>query len=869
MSDELRAALDTNLVALYRLALLGCGARRGAERAVLAVARQCLRAPSPTGDPELVLYRALWRVLTERHRRHVRAGPRTLRACTPAARLLLGLWLLQRCDGPRLMAITGRPPETLLAELAALLTEAQPPADLPSDEEHPDLRAWLGARLGWSAWPAAHGLGCRVCQTRRHAWEQRLAQWQAALTAAVAQAQLPAELRARLAALSTSPSERQRLPLALAGAVALLLVALMLPRPDAATRRLPPDPRQLISAALAEWHARPPAGVRYRQVWARSPWREDEALIADLWLSDAQHGQQRIEVRQADRLVEWQLGVGDELWYAAEPAYATCPWNTGWQGNWRLFERNARRFALRPGEAEEVLRAWLERSAYGQGYSALLAGQRADDLRSLGLRRAGAQTLVALTYTDRQAQPPAHIILWIDPLRHQLHRVQELTGIGDQRIVRDRWRLLRLREYRTGVPLTLPRWEQAAGNASLLDVACPALRLERVVSLRTLLATPWRWYVPQRLPTGLTRALLTAPILPAAPTDYTLAADSRILITGDGAQSLTLSAVTWREAVPRPWMARGAWLIDLPPAGGPVRRVTLRDARFPLAARAPTIDLWARSLSDAELLAVVDGLAPLSPATWSVARRFFLEPRPLAPEVAAVLDQALAASQPADQTVYLRARSEARQTATAESARLVREQWLRAVSNAPPMLREEQRRADGRLAQVMVQRHGSFAWYLPASGRVWSGRVEQLTPRWQPQPLDLELVLSLLTDAGALRAEPRGDLWLLEQVASTPPEQLQNARWSAPPPDLTGLPAGVIVRRLWLDRAQLVPLRLDTLHRDAQGGETPLLSIVIETRVPLATTAEALFRLPDDPTTSAGGMAVPPVAITEPFGLER
>lgn len=871
MRDELRAALDTNLVALYRLALLGSGTRRGAERAVLAVARQALRAPSSADDPALGLYQALWRLLTERRHRRGRGGPPLLPACAPAERLLLGLWLLQRCDGPRLTAITGRLPELLLAELAALLSEAQPPVVPAAAEEHPDLRTWLEARLGWSAWPAAHGLGCRVCQTRRHAWEQHLAQWQAALTAAVGQTLPPAELRARLSALSRPAAGRQRLPLALGGAVALLLLTVLWPRPQTAVPLAPPAPDQLVDAALAAWHARPGEGVRYRQVWARSPWREEEALITDVWLSDMQHGQQRIEVRQGDRLVEWQLGDRHALWYAAEPAYATCRWNSGWQGHWRLLERAARRFELRPGEAEEVLRAWLERSAYGQGYAALLAAQRANDLRSLGLRRAGAQTLMVLRYTDRQAQPSTQILLWIDPLYGQLHRVQELTVVGGQRILRERWRLLRLREYRTGVPHTLPRWDRMAGTAPLLDPACPALRLERVVSLRTLLATPWRWYVPQRLPTGLTRALLTAPILPAAPTDYTLAADSRILITGDGARSVTLSAVTWRVAAPRPWVARGAWLIDLPPAGGPVRRVTVRDARFPRSARAPTIDLWARGLSDAELLAVVDGLVPLSPATWSVARHFFLEPQPLTPDVAALLDRLLVGLQPQvdGPTRYLRTRSEARVTASSARAPLVREQWLRALPDGPPLLREQQRQADGRLLQVVVHRHGRFAWYFAASGRVWRGRIEQLTPRWQPQPLDLELVLPLLTDAGTLRLVPRETLLLLEQDLASAPDRLRDARWMVQPPDLTGLPAGTIVRRLWLDRAQLVPLRLDTLHRDAQGHETPLISTVVEARATPATSAAALFALPEEAVAGASGMAVPPALIAAPAGRER
>lgn len=862
---------------VYRLALALHDSRPGAEAATRAALRT-VPLDTPTATAEDTLLRAL---LAQPSRRRWRRAvlPRSLRRIDPRDRFILGAWLLRQIDGPRLAAITGESPIAIVQRLAPLIEQTLPNGEsFPDDSRaHPTLPQWLAAQLGIAALPE-HPLLCARCHAQQRRWTDAIAIWRARLQDALGRESLPATIAAALSDQVTQEVEfgqawRRPVVLGTLGVVALLLLALLAPgsagRGSMASQR---PVRELVSDALGAWSSLPERGTLYRQVWARSARGDGSPMVTDVWLSDAATGQHRITVQRDNRLVEWQILVGNRLYYGAEPEHSSCQWNTGWAGNRFLLERGALAFELDRADARAVTIARLEQGAFGLGYAVLRAAHTAADLRSFGVRVEGERTLAVIGYTDRQSDPPRQLLLWIDPATDQLHRVQEVTRAGGQATTRDLWRLEKIQHYATGVPVALPRWPRGEARDRLLDPACPSLRLEHVVSLRALLATPWQWYVPRTLPSGVTQAVLTSP----TPLDGSrfgsergLSGDSRIMFVGPG-RHLSISGANWQpNASASDEIERGAWRVQfLSPGRDDTRRLVLRRASAGDQQYVPTIEIWARGFDEEALFELIDSLAPVASDNWRELNRLFLDPHPLAADVAAALERALIATEPQPGiTIHTIARTSVRMLPTRDSRAdpyhvpsrlirpetLIREQWLRQDASGAVAVRDQQTLPDGMLYQLFVNDGAAFYWYNGVEGRAWTGPADYVAGMWRPQQAAQHELISLMIDAAPIRLEARGELLLLEQSLTRPAESLWNDWWGpvAPQrPDLAGLEAGSLIRRLWLDARTAQPVRADVIHRSSAGIETPLATTIIEQQ--RAIEAVDIFgppMLPDDTLT--------------------
>ncbi len=878
--ESWKASIARLSESLYRLALVLHDSRPDAE----AATRAALRAVSPDTSPAVVedaLLRALLAHPPRRRWRRRALLPRALRQIDPRDRFILGAWLLRQIDGQRLAAITGESPAAIVQRLTPLIEQTLRGDESFVDDSraHPTLPQWLAAQLGVAPLPE-HPLLCARCREQQRRWAESIAIWRARLQEVVGRESLPAEIAATISdrpAPEVGFGQVWRRPVVLGtlGVVALLLLALLAPGSAGRASTASPRPaRELVGDALGAWSSLPERGTLYRQVWARAGRGDGSAMVTDVWLSDAATGQHRITVQRDNQLVEWQILAGNRFYYGAEPEHSSCQWNTGWAGNRFLLERGALEFELNRADARAVTIARLEQGAFGLGYAVLRAAYNAADLRSFGVRVEGERALAVIGYTDQQSDPPRQLVLWIDPATNQLHRIQEVTHAGGQATTRDLWRLEKLQQYETGVPVALPRWQRGGARERLLDPACPSLRLEHVVSLRALLATPWQWYVPRALPSGVTQAVLTSP----TPLDGSrlsgergLSGDSRIMFAGPG-RHLSISGANWQPNVTAAdEIERGPWRVQIAsPGRDDARRLVLRRASAGDQQYVPTIDIWARGFTEDELFQLIDSLTPVASDNWRELNRLFLDPRPLAPDVAAALERALIATEPQPEiTIHTIARTSVRML-PARDARtdpyhvpsrlirpetLIREQWLRRDTSDAVAVRDQQTLPDGMLYQLFVNDGATFYWYNGVEGRAWTGPADFVAGMWRPQQAAQHEIISLMIDDAPIRLEARGELLLLEQSLRRSVESLWNEWWGpvAPQrPDLEGLEPGSVIRRLWLDARTWQPVRADVIHRSSAGMETPLSMTIIEQQQLRAAKAADIFgppTLPDDTLT--------------------
>ncbi len=842
---------------VFQLALLASGRRTTAEGLLLKAYRRVCTDPMPA-NVELALYSALARDLPRfsfpMWRGVVSSG---LRRYAPSDRLLLGLWLLRGLRGPELVAATGLSSQSVVERLAVVLEhDAQP---------DPTLKLWLAEQLQLPGVPDGHNGPVPRAGAAR--WQERVAQLRALLEAAVESqgpsADFAATFEAQMGAAGQPAGDRRvprrLLQLALVVATLILCAGLIVPRrAPAETERSAATPRALVEATLRTWTRPDTPTVLHQQVRAVDPMQAPATpLVTDIWLAGGGKARHRVEVRQGSGLVEWQIGDGDQsLSYGARPGWGACPW--------RLEKRDtpASRvlsFALPPDEQLRVRDAQLTQGAYGTGYRALNDALAAHDLRSFGTRRDGETSVIILGYTERAA-PKRQVTLSIDPARSQLHSVQAVSSEHGQTTTVELWRLLLYDEAAGDVPMDLPRRNERV-FATLVDAACPLLQPPDLRSLHSMVGIPWQeWYLPSRLPPSITRAAIveSAPYLEAeVGSEAFIGASAQFIGPG---RWLGLSAGKWLpNAGGVDDVQRGQWRVALREESRPgTWHGNLRRTRERFAPPfVVTVNLSAVGWTQDELLQFIDSLAMFDIERWRDLDQHFVDPRPLSAEAQGLLRLSMAALQvPPDHAVFTAARATFRTAPrrplddpyhephllrTPEALSIA--QWQVLSGTHVVHFSETLYVPDGRLYQATLNHGERSVFDNRAEG--WIGidaPAGQDGHGGREQP-GTEMLSALLVGAEALEVRRDGDDWVLEQAArdTRPGIGYEFSGRELPIPFTEDLPAGDVVRRLWLDAGTYLPRRFEIAHRDERGLETPLFGTeAVERRVVARSDADTL-----------------------------
>jgi hypothetical protein len=852
---------------IYNLALLTTGAHDAAQTAAVTALHSAVTTPIP--DLETSLYRSLaqpqrrWRWPTRS------ILPRSLRRITPDDRLLLALWLLRGVDGQRLRAIFNTAADEIVMRIQTLLGHEIEPEDEPLDDGHLTLRAWLTHQLGFNAEPSPHVRTCARCQRQQARWHNAVARLRETLRDVVRGQHLPptatAALEDRLALHDDADNtwwhqRRVWLP-ALVGVIGLLLLLVIAPGMGSGqTAAAPLSTQELVQATLDAWATPPSDQTIHHQVWARDPYLHGgEAVITDLWLSP-DNGAHRVEVRRNDALVEWQVATANgRLSYGAEPSDTSCRWNTGWSGNFPLFERAALRFEITPDQISAVRDARLQQGAYGVGYVALQEAMHADDLRSFGTRIENERALTVLGFTDRRTPTPRQILLRIDPQERQLIGVQEIVQAANQAQTRDLWRLDRSEQVES-LPTNQPPWGRVQ-DQELIDPACPGLKPDQVLSLRALTNSAGRWYVAGSLPPGMSGAAFVRSRDAIANNVPAVFGGGNVLYVGPG-RFLSLSASDWRgDRASRDAVEVGAWQVEFRAETGRTNGV-IRPQTGAATQPLPSIEFWAGGLSRDELLAIVATLVPLDASTWAEVNDQFLDPQPLpaatrnvmqrtievltAPRngaVRSVVETTVRTGRvPAEPSDPYHLPAPLRQPAT-----LIQTQTVRYENGRDAQFRAERALPDGSIYDIWQDNGEEFAWYNTPMGTMYTGPSSFLPAHFRPPPPQLDLLSNLLARPEAITLSETDGRWLLIQTMPDTSMSFDQAsgRPELPQVPLTSdLPPGDYVQRLWIDQPTSLPQKLDLIHRDRQGREVLLRSIAAITYTTLPSPPAELSALP-------------------------
>lgn len=859
--EQWRAAIARWGDTTFGLALLLTGQRRQAEAITIAAFRRTLPATVPA-ELEHALYRALIQMQRRgRQQLFQRSSlPREVQWIAPADRLLLGLWLLRDLDGAQLSAIFNVPPSQIVTRLEAICAPYVEPNRDADDEadEHVTLHAWLHLKLGLAPHLSAHARVCADCRSAQEAWQATADRLRITLREIVQPLHLPqAAIDAIVAAQDDQHTQddtiwwQQRrvwLP-TLLGVVGIVLALLILPRNTSSSETAaPPTAQALVQQTLDTWTTQPVAGPIRRQVWARTPQLHDgEPVITDVWLGGSGSNAFRVEVRRGGRLVEWQLSDQQtSLAYGAEPSESSCRWNTGWDGNVRVLEQAALRFRLSPDQQRQVREARLTQGAYGIGYLTLQRALNAADLRSFGTRIEGGKQLLVLGYTDTRTQPARQILLRIDPAARQLYLVQEIVTTGTQSAAQEVWRLQLNEQAPSGVPSDLPNSATWVTRDQLLDPACPALKAEYVLNLRTLTSQPWRWYLPQQPPAGMTQAALLG--ANASPFDHGSMNDTNIIFVGPG-RYFALAPAEYGVRDNSPGAIRqGQWQLTI------TRRTADRiEGTFNLVqtnqSAGPTVQFSAWGMSQDEIAATMGTIEPINMRGVNQLRSFFLDANPLAANVQAVVDRALnAVVPPPGQTLYIAAQTTVRvdpqatdlpdpyhvPLALSAPSNVARRQWIVADEQNIVQIRDQQQLPNGDLFSFRQDDGMQAQWFFGKQGQLITDTSPTYRAYRRTTPLETEMLFDLFQTTDPITITQRAGSAVLEQLTRHPfrPADLQDYRAPvAPTPWMSDLPRGsVIVRRLWIDPLTNLPQRLEISYRAAQGNETLLSTTRITER---------------------------------------
>ncbi len=874
---------------VYRIALLLSGTPEQAQQATSNAFALAL-AQSSTCDED-----ALLAALLAQPRRRLRPWarnrlPRPLPRIAGDARALLGLWLLQGMSGQRLLNVANLPAETLVARLAdALQKLAAGDGELQDSAARACFSMWLTRRLGLTDGAAAKPL---VRDADERCWEAVLERAAEVLRRAVGRQRLPVacmlaideHIRAAREPAARSRWQRGGGLALLAGCVGLLGLLLLM-APSAAHFRTPASqsvaPREIVQRALDGWLAHPASGARQREVWAIHPDAAfgPEALITKLWL-DGSSDRHRFEVWRGNKLVEWQIGDGDQsVSYAADPFWTACPWGVDQPGG--MLAGDLRTFVTTPSQQQAQLHARLTSGAYGFGYVVLSRALAASDLRSLGTRVEGGKALLVLRFTDRSAGENRSLLLTLDTTANELQGVREVQSVGGQQAARDLWRVLSDEPLEQPISLAPLPWSgPRLDQAQLLDPVCPALLPEYLVSLRDVVANPW-WsstvWLPTKPPTGVTGVALVHPH------DELRGGQSvqntRVVLAGaDRWLSITTSSRPVSSASSGVVRGRWRWLRE------ENRRtfsatICLNPHRS-AQCYSPQIDIVARGWPQAELMALLDTLAPASVQTWGRLGDLLIEPKPLAPDVHAVLMRAVRAQAvPLDGMFQSVVERENRVNPVRlrwadpyhlpldvlAPAHVIQSQWLEYEAGRPVRYKQLQTASNGKLLAAEMSDAVVQQSYRASTGKLF---VENVQRRGSigiaPQPLADQLLTSLFTATEPISLTEQTTTWMLEQRVSQWKDPLAAPNSGPTEPWHNDVKQGNLVQRVYLDKARYRLLSIAISLSDASGQETLLSSTRLRPSLGEASKPPGyeLPELPRDTLTITNNFAAEPLKIS-------
>lgn len=869
-----RAALTRWGDPLFRLALLLTDDRTAAERATIQAFTRSFTKPSE--DPETALYAALLQYkLSRRNPLRRRSLPRVLDRIAPPDRVLLGAWLLRDIDGPRLLAIAGQPAEIVLPRLAAAI---EPFLDIEdTTAADPDSRQmfehWLRRRLGLA--PSTPIEMTSVDRAQSNEWQAALDELRQTLREVVNKQHLPTTCVEQIEIEMLDPHAdeqrrwwQQRAALIGAAAVVLALVWIVKPwqqglsGPAAAAL----TSKELVQKTLDGWTTTPVTGTVHLKVVAIEPNLGQRPLTTDVWLT-AESAQHRVEVRNGNSLIEWQIGDDKHsLSYAAFPRSSSCDWAI----ETSVLDQTTRIFSLSAEQQRAARDAALTRGAYGQGYQALQSALSAPDLRSFGTRIEGKTTLLVLGFTDRRSTPERKLLLWIDPDKHTLHAVREVADAGGQSNAHDLWRLQSSEALETRISAVPPSWPgQKLRRERLLDPRCPGLDPDHILSLRSFLSSRWwgfqQWHLPAEPPKDTKFAALVTPsFAPAGILDSNLV--SAVFVGDD--RWLQIQMVP-RDSSPTTGIDRGGWRVRFDQESATLRGSACRrftDTRSGFCV--PSITFRAQGWTQEELLALIESLRPLDGEAWLQYSDLFLDPQPLTAEVQAVARQSIAAIQQLKQgALYSIAEERARvdpdqpryddpyhiPLELVYPDRAIHEQWLAFDNAQVARFRILTRHAQGELLSTQINDGKQYSEYHLPTSTLWRTSTQGLdgiAPRatW----IGEELLFSLIASQGPVTARQDDGGWLLERAFTEQPNQdgwfddryisIANVRaWIE---DLTDRE---FIQRIWIDSKTSLPLKTAIIQHDAQGNEIEILAIEISVQPQSEPLADQTFSLPNMP----------------------
>lgn len=869
-----RAALTRWGDALFRLALLLTDDRTAAERATITAFTRSFARPSE--DPETALYAALLQhKLRRRNPLRRRSLPRVLDRIAPTDRVLLGAWLLRDLDGPRLLAIAGQPAEAVLPRLAAAIepfldVEDFPPADTDSRQL---FEQWLGRRLGLA--PATSIETTSFDRAQSNGWQAALDELRQTLREAVGKQHLPTTCVEQieiemLEPHTDEPTRWWQQRAALIGAVAVVLTLIWIVKPWQQGLSGPAGAaltsKELVQKTLDGWTTTPVTGTLHLKVVASEPRLGQRPLTTDVWLT-AESAQHRVEVRNGESLIEWQIGDDKhKLSYAAFPLSSSCDWAV----EASVLDQTARTFALSAEQQRAARDAALTRGAYGQGYLALQAALAAPDLRSFGTHIEGKTTLLVLGFTDRRSTPERRLLLWIDPARYTLHAVREVADAGGQSNAHDLWRLQSSEASEIKISAVPPSWPgETQRRDQLLDPRCPGLDPDHILSLRSFLTSRWwsfqQWYLPAEPPEDTKFAALVTPSFATSGIlDSGLV--NAIFVGSDRWLQLRMVA---RDSSPTTGIDRDGWRVRFDEGsnilrGSACRRFTDTRSGFCV----PSITFRAQGWTQEELLTLIESFRPLDGQAWLQYNKLFLDPQPLTADVQSVTEQSLAAIQQLKQgSLYSVAEERSRVDPDQPTyqdpyhiplelvypERATHEQWLSFADAQVAQFRNITKNLQGELLSTQLNDGKQYSEYHLPTSTLWRAPAQGLdgstpTTSW----IGEELLFAMIASREPITARKDNGGWLLEQAFHEQPNQdgwfddryisLSNVRaW------IEDLTVREFTRRIWIDPATSLPLKTTIVQRDPQGNEIEILAINISVRPQPEPFTDQTFSLPKVP----------------------
>gem|GEM_PF-2196788 len=838
---------------VYWAALLLLPEPAAADIAFTKACCKVFSSPLPD-DTEVALLHAL--ISQPRHRRlfartSMLQGP--LRRIAPLDRVLLSLWLLREMDAQRIAAAIGQPPEMVVTRLSQCIARV---AGLGSREAacQTSLPNWIRTHVGLDALTTEHLRACETCRTASVAWQYAVDQLRATLRTWSAEQRPPSRCLTEIEKClqeRQSPSAlrgwqtHQTRYLALGIGIALFVGWMVWPQSRQVEQAGAPTAHALVQATLEAWTSSPSSSTLHRRVRALDGHMTGgKPVVTDIWLAGSENGRHRIEVRRGETLTEWQIGDGERRFnYGATWGAGSCPWDSTTLSPSTPASLS---FRLSPEQQRAARDARLQQGAYGRGYAALRQAITAPDLRSFGRRSAEQRSLVVLSYTDVRATEPEQILLAIDPAAKQLHSVQVLAADTPQSPAHDLWRLEKVDQSVEPLSTRLPPWSRAVARSDLPDPGCPALRSNQVLSLRAIVGAPWQqWYVPNVMPTTLTRgAMLSLDVPVGSATTWGAPPGSSMRFVGPD-RWVTLTAGTWMpNAGSSEDFKQGMWRVALrSTSDAGAWRATLRLTRDRYApAFVPTVELAAHGWTRGEVLAFIDALTPITAGSWLELHPYFVEPRPLSPDVHLIVTRALQALQPsADQTNYTATEITIRPSppspalvdpyAPSATVRnpttLHRYQWLVQRGSRTTNFYDIYKSSEGAVYQALIHDGVRSVFDNRAAGWVGVDSSQELSA--VPEPPGVEMLTSLLRSTDALSVTEQPGAWVLERSDDFTQEQLlyEFRSQELPIPWTEELQAGTLTRRLTLDQQTALPGKFQLVHRDQQGHETLLYQVML------------------------------------------